>query len=41
MPIPELLEISVSSLTEKMSSPAELNIGLNNKEMILRKKNHH
>ncbi|MBO0999547.1 hypothetical protein IOC57_17590 [Bacillus sp. SD075] len=38
MPIPELLEISVSSLLEKMSNPAELNIGLNNKEMILRNK---
>lgn len=38
MPIPELLKISVLSLLEKMSNPAELNIGLNNKEIILRNK---
>ncbi|MES1040746.1 hypothetical protein [Peribacillus simplex] len=38
MSIHELLEISVASLLEKMSNPAELNVGLNNKEMILRNK---
>ncbi|TFH62597.1 hypothetical protein [Peribacillus frigoritolerans] len=38
MSIPELLEISVASLLEKLSNPAELNVDLNNKEMILRNK---
>lgn len=38
MSIPELLEISVASLLEKMSNPTELNVELNNKEMILRNK---
>ncbi|MBK5441517.1 MULTISPECIES: hypothetical protein [Peribacillus] len=38
MSIPELLEISVASLIEKMSNTTELNVGLNNKEMILRNK---
>ncbi|MFE4349956.1 hypothetical protein ABEY41_26765 [Peribacillus butanolivorans] len=38
MSITELLEISVASLIEKMSNTTELNVGLNNKEMILRNK---
>ncbi|MFE4239834.1 hypothetical protein [Peribacillus butanolivorans] len=38
MSIPELLEISVASLIEKMSNTTELNVGLNNEEMILRNK---
>ncbi|MGG4268559.1 hypothetical protein [Peribacillus simplex] len=36
--IPELLEISVVSLLEKVNNTKELNVGLNNKEMILRNK---
>ncbi|MGE1165387.1 hypothetical protein ABES08_12825 [Peribacillus simplex] len=36
--IPELLEISVVSLLEKVNNTKEVNIGLNNKEMILRNK---
>ncbi|MFS0889070.1 ribbon-helix-helix domain-containing protein [Peribacillus frigoritolerans] len=38
MPISELLEISVISLLEKVNDTKELNVGLNNKEMILRNK---
>ncbi|MDF1997360.1 hypothetical protein [Peribacillus frigoritolerans] len=38
MPISELLEISVISLLEKVNNTKELNVGLNNKEMILRNK---
>ncbi|KRF67860.1 hypothetical protein ASG99_13795 [Bacillus sp. Soil768D1] len=38
MSIPELLEISVASLLEKMSNITDLNVRLNNKEMILRNK---
>jgi hypothetical protein len=38
MPVSELLEISVVSLLEKVNNTKELNVGLNNKEMILRNK---
>ncbi|MGE7184256.1 hypothetical protein ACQKKK_09685 [Peribacillus sp. NPDC006672] len=38
MSIPELLEISVVSLLEKVNNTQEMNVGLNNKEMILRNK---
>ncbi|MDV7763635.1 hypothetical protein [Peribacillus sp. CSMR9] len=38
MSIPELLEISVVSLLEKVNNTKEVNVGLNNKEMILRNK---
>ncbi|CAH0145853.1 hypothetical protein SRABI96_00584 [Peribacillus sp. Bi96] len=38
MSIPELLEISVVSLLEKVNKTTEPNVGLNNKEMILRNK---
>ncbi|MGE7759944.1 hypothetical protein [Peribacillus sp. NPDC097895] len=38
MSIPELLEISVVSLLEKVNKTTEENVGLNNKEMILRNK---
>ncbi|MFC9598354.1 hypothetical protein ACFY5J_20825 [Peribacillus butanolivorans] len=38
MSILELVEISVASLLEQMSNTTELNVGLNNKEMILRNK---
>ncbi|MES1039858.1 MULTISPECIES: hypothetical protein [Peribacillus] len=38
MPVSELLEISVASLLEKVNNTKELNVGLNNKEMILRNK---
>ncbi|YCI74919.1 hypothetical protein M1D47_14750 [Bacillus sp. R1-10] len=38
MPISELLEISVISLLEKVNNTKELNVGLNNKEMILKNK---